>query len=77
MEAFEAYEAKALELFRECGGEVVARFSPSSGPTEIHVLRIESEQSFNAFRSHPRLSELAGERSSCIDRTELFTGWER
>lgn len=75
-ETFEAYEEIALSIFREHRGEVVSRFRPSEGPTEIHVLRCPDERAFEAFRADDRLKELADQRARAIVRTEIFKGHE-
>lgn len=75
-EAFEAYEEVALDVFREHGGELISRFRPSEGPTEIHVLRCPDERAFEAFRADDRLKALADLRARAIVKTEMFKGHE-
>lgn len=71
---FQAYEAQALAILAEHGGEVVSRFRPDSGPTEVHILKIASESAFQAFRDDPRLRALSDMRLAAIERTEILIG---
>jgi hypothetical protein len=76
--AFRTYEAAALQIWREHGGQVLEILTPDATlstppvPHEIQRLRIESIQAFNAFRSNGRLQSMAAQRAACIEQTQIF-----
>ena len=73
-----AYEKKALGIFRDYGGEVIAAFKPEPAlnpkpmPDEVQILRIASMAAFKKFMAHPKRLALAGERERVIKKTEVF-----
>ena len=73
-----AYEKKALGIFRDYGGEVVAAFQPDPAlnpkpmPDEVQILRIASMTDFKKFMIDPKRQALAGERKRVIKKTEVF-----
>lgn len=75
---FQAYEEKALAIFRRHGGEVVAAFAPlpdanrKESPDEIQILRIADREAFDAFMRDPARVAMAGERDAVIRKTEVF-----
>ncbi|MGE0434870.1 MAG: hypothetical protein AB7K09_20435 [Planctomycetota bacterium] len=76
--AFRDYERRALALFGEHGGEVVAAFEPrrvggADGECdEVHVLRIATDAALAAWRADPRVAALADERARVIARSEVI-----
>ncbi|MEO7958536.1 MAG: DUF1330 domain-containing protein [Fibrobacteria bacterium] len=75
---FLEYEAKALEVFRRHGGEVVVAYAPvpaadgAETPDEIQVLRIPDRKAFDAFMQDPVRMAMAAERDAVIRKTEVF-----
>jgi uncharacterized protein (DUF1330 family) len=75
---FLEYEAKALEVFRRHGGEVVVAYAPipaangAETPDEIQVLRISDRKAFDAFMQDPSRTAMAAERDAVIRKTEVF-----
>ena len=75
---FRAYEDAALQIFSSHGGQVLEILRPDAAlssapmPDEIHLLRIESLDGWNAFRADAQLATLADERAACIAQTQIF-----
>jgi uncharacterized protein (DUF1330 family) len=75
---FLEYEAKALEVFRRHGGEVVVAYVPmpaadgAETPDEIQVLRISDRKALDAFMHDPSRAAMAAEREAVIRKTEVF-----
>ncbi|HEY8547743.1 MAG TPA: hypothetical protein VIL36_21920 [Acidimicrobiales bacterium] len=74
LDAFDRYEALALGLFAEHGGEVVARVRDTAGRREWHVLRIPTREAFEAFLADPRRTaqaDLLARASVTMERHEV------
>ena len=75
---FRAYEDAALAIFSSHGGQVLeilrpdAALSSANAPDEIHRLRVESLDEWQAFRADEQLATLADERAACIAHTQVF-----
>lgn len=70
------FERKVLPVLREHGGRLVCAFAPEQAaagtPDEIHVLEFPSREHLEAYRSDPRLAELAPLRESAISATTVY-----
>ena len=75
---FREYEAKALNLFRKHGGEIVVAYAPAfdkgqlERPDEIQILKIADRSRFENFLNDPDRTEMADERNAVIKRTEVY-----
>lgn len=68
------YETDVLQLLCSAYGDVVYRgiAQPAdANPTEVHVLRFHSRESFDGFTADPRRQALAARRTQVIDRTMI------
>ena len=65
-----------LPVLREHGGRLLAAFEPEQAageaPGEIHILEFPSREHLEAYRSDPRLEELAPLRESAISATTVY-----
>jgi uncharacterized protein (DUF1330 family) len=73
---FKDYETKALSIFKQYGGEIIAAYRPIPGgpdtPDEIQILKIAGRAELDAFMNDPARLAMAGERSHVIRRTDTF-----
>jgi uncharacterized protein (DUF1330 family) len=72
---FRRFEAKATEVMRAYGAELLEVIRPEKDQTddfdEIHIVCFPSAEALARYRTDPILSALAHERESCIERTEI------
>lgn len=79
---FRDYEAKALDIFRRHGGEVLVAYAPTvdgnlaERPDEIQILKIPSRAAFEKFMHDPDRIGMAGERDQVIRKTEVYISEE-
>ncbi|MBW8889706.1 MAG: DUF1330 domain-containing protein [Fibrobacteres bacterium] len=79
---FRDYEAKALDIFRKHGGEIMVAYSPAfdknqvDRPDEIQVLKIPDRSAFEEFLNDPERIKMAGERDGVIRKTEIYISEE-
>lgn len=81
VEAFRAFERKAIAIVSSHGGELVTAFVPEKGqvpnpPDEIHLIAFPSKKAFDAYRTDPQTMALADERNSVIEKTIIYTSDE-
>lgn len=73
---FKDYESKALNIFKQHGGEIIAAYRPISGgpdtPDEIQILKIAGRAELDAFMNDPARLAMAGERNHVIRRTDTY-----
>ena len=80
MPQYEAYEKQAASIMREYGGFIERAFRQSDFDNdladEIHIVSFPSRESYGEFRRDDRLSSLRDIRSSLIEATEIWEGFE-
>jgi uncharacterized protein (DUF1330 family) len=71
------YEDLVLTLLPDHGGRVIQRARATNGngggePTEVQILRFESQAALDGFMADSRRTALAAERDAAISRTEVL-----
>ena len=73
-----AYEDQVLNLLNEHHGQVVQRArtvprnTSSDEPTEVQLLRFDSEAALDSYMQDPRREALADQREKAIAMTEIM-----
>jgi uncharacterized protein (DUF1330 family) len=75
---FREYETKALNIFKNYGGEIITAYAPLNDgsqeetPDEIQILKIENKAELEKFMNDPDRIKIADERNAVIRKTELY-----
>lgn len=81
-ERFHEFETRAIQIMGQHSGRIVSAFRPDPNLStdgdvhEVHVIEFESKDAFLAYRSDPRLAELASLRKAAILSTEMYVAGE-
>jgi uncharacterized protein (DUF1330 family) len=68
------YEDDVLTLLAEHGATLLSRVRSvevGEGPTEMHVITFESQQSMDAYLADPRRAAMSERRDAAIARTDI------
>jgi len=75
---YEEFEEKAVKIMHNYGGNLVYAFEPdyeqstNTRYNEIHCLEFPDIESFNLYRSDPKLIKMAKLRERAISHTEVI-----
>lgn len=58
IDLFEQYEAKALAIIEQYGGQLIERLRSTDNRSEIHLLEFPSADALDSFRADPVRAEL-------------------
>lgn len=76
--AFAAFEREAAAIMASHGGRIDRairiREAGSESPYEVHILVFPDDSAFEAYRSDPRILQLAQRRSGIIAKTITLDG---
>lgn len=72
---FEVFESKAAAVMERHGGRIEQVFrqkDSTNGPDEIHIVRFENAEGFEAYRTDAELRALSELRAKAIQKTEVW-----
>lgn len=83
IDSMREFEAKAIRIMKEHGGELLSAFEPDPGEStedsvnEVHCLRFPSLAAFHNYRNDPDLKSLSGLRGRAISDVKILVSKKR